>query len=120
MPAEAHVTVYVYSALVVQVLDGDTVRVELDLGLRIHSTQAVRVAGVDCPEVSTEAGRAARAYVRDLLPVGSPVTVRTQKPDKYGRVLGSITYDQDGVLHDLAEQLIAEGYAQPYDGGARA
>lgn len=111
---------YTYAGTVLRVLDADTVQVDLDLGLRIHSAQAVRVAGIDAPELSTAAGKAAREFVQELLPVGSQVAVSTRKPDKYGRVLGSITYlGYGGTPHDLADKLVEAGHAQPYDGGKR-
>lgn len=107
---------YVYTAKVVEVVDGDTLRLDLDLGLRMRSVQPVRLAGVDCPEHGTAAGDAATGYVRSLLQPGDTVTVATRKPDKYGRVLGSV--DVDGT--DLATTLIRLGHGRPYDGGAKA
>jgi endonuclease YncB( thermonuclease family) len=101
---------------VVEVIDGDTVRLDIDLGLRIRSVQPVRVAHVDAPEMRTAEGRLARAFVASLLPVGSTVTLRTARPDKFGRVLGSITL-ADGS--DLAARLMDAGHASPYEGGAR-
>lgn len=110
---------YTYQASVVQVLDGDTVRCTLDLGLRIYSTQPVRLAGIDAPEKHTDAGKAARAFLASLLQPGEAVVVHTRKPDKYGRVLGTILASHDGHQLDVAQAMVQAGHAVPYDGGAR-
>ena len=96
---------------VVRVIDADTVVVLLDLGWRICYESGVRVEGIDAPEVSTEAGKAARAFAQALLPVGLPVTVVSRQLDKYGRVLGSIALPGGS---DLAQILLNAGHAEPY------
>lgn len=78
-------------AVVVKVVDGDTVRVRLRANRRVRD---VRVIGVDTPEVfgGTQCwGPQASAAARRLLPVGTPVLLvsdRTQAlKDRYGRLL---------------------------------
>lgn len=105
-----------YAATVERVVDGDTLDVDLDLGMRVHLKTRLRVAHVDTPETSTDAGKEARAYVSALLPAGAPVTVSTAKPDKYGRALATVILP-DGK--DLASLLLDGGFAQPYEGGAK-
>lgn len=115
-----------YRAFAVRVIDGDTIEVEIDLGMRVTITQTVRVAGINAPEVTTTAGRTAKAAVnvwmgQALIPDGAnakwPLTITTSKPDgqgdKYGRWLASISR-ADG--RDLATDLIAAGHALPWDG----
>lgn len=110
---------YTYAASVKQVVDGDTIDLTIDLGLRVLLSARIRLMGIDTPEVSTEKGRQVRDIVRSLLPAYTPVLVSTFKnpEDKYGRWLGVITMQDKTVLNDL---LVREGHAVAYDGGKKA
>lgn len=107
---------FTYVATVERVVDGDTFDVDLDLGMRTHVRTRLRLEHVDAPEMKTPAGREAKALVEAKMPVGSVVTVATQKPDKYGRALASVQLP-DGS--DLATWLLKVAMASPYEGGAR-
>lgn len=107
---------WVVPARVLGVIDGDTVRVELDLGWDTYRVEDVRLSGIDAPEKSTSAGMAAFSYVLLLLPPGSQVTVESQSYEKYGRTLGAIKL-ADG--RDLAAEMLQAGHAVPYGGGPR-
>lgn len=108
--------VWTYPAQVLKVIDGDTIRLHLDLGLHIWRTENVRIAGIDTPELDTAAGRAARDAARQLLPVGFMVTFASRELDKYGRPLGGITHADFG---DFASTMLTEGHATTYDGGKK-
>jgi endonuclease YncB( thermonuclease family) len=58
---------YVYRAEVLDVHDGDTYRLRVDLGFRCAVTIQCRLHDVDCPELDTPAGKAARQFVVDTL-----------------------------------------------------
>jgi micrococcal nuclease len=110
---------YEYRAVVRSVHDGDSIRCDVDLGFGvILRDQPLRVALIDAPELGTDTGRAARDYLRQLLPTGCEVVIRTHKDkrEKYGRLLAQIT-----GLHgeDVTTALIAAGHGKSYDGGAR-
>ncbi len=119
------------AATVVEVVDGDTVRVRLADG----STDTVRLLGVDTPEVhvandpadyegvpDTEAGAVclrveghdASAFV-ERRALGEPVRLvvdpTADRRDRYGRLLAYVHLD--GA--DLNRQLVARGYARVYD-----
>lgn len=85
---------YEYSARLLRVLDGDTIEVDLNLGFHMHYFTKVRFAGMDAPELKTEAGFRAREYLIDLLndtTVGLVIkTTLNNEFEKYGRVLGSV------------------------------
>jgi micrococcal nuclease len=108
---------WTYDATVEHVVDGDTFDVAIDLGFRLTQRTRVRLHHVDTPERGTPAGTAATARVRDLLPIGCRVVLRTSKPDKYGRSLAVVCLP-DG--RDLATVLVAEKHAVPYEGGTRS
>lgn len=86
-------TLYHYRALVVRVIDGDTIVVDMDLGLRIWArNQHIRFFEVNAPEVRTPEGKQARAWLTEQLPPGTEILLRTirDEAEKYGRWLGCV------------------------------
>ena len=106
-----------YQAKIVSVYDGDTITVDIDLGLKTWIRgEKIRIFGINAPEVKGPqrvAGLASRDFLRSKLPEGKLVTINTikDKQGKYGRYLARV--DVDGV--DVATLLVAEGHAQIYD-----
>lgn len=83
---------YDFSAKVIRVVDGDTVILLVDLGLRLYHEISVRMEGINAPERYAVGGPESTAYLRTLLPVGQQVRIETYKnpTDKYGRWLAKI------------------------------
>lgn len=105
-----------YAATVINVVDGDTLDVTIDLGFRMTTVQRIRLYGLDTPERGTENYAEAKSMLTHLV-VGKPVIARTVKPaDKYGRWLASLHTPE---CDDVAEAIIAAGYAKPYFGGTK-
>lgn len=112
---------YDYHATVADVIDGDTLRLDVDLGFGIQTTMAVRLAGINAPEISTQAGKDAKAYVMDWVwGAAREVTLRTIKDrrEKYGRYLGTIHYRGSDTT-SLNDLLVEDGHAVRYSGGPR-
>lgn len=113
---------YEYNAKVLNVVDGDTLHMDVDLGCDVHTHLTVRLYGVDCPEKNTPEGQAAKQYTKDWLMSHSDpkgyVILKTLKDrrEKYGRYLGIIDHYQEQSLNDA---LIENGHAVSYDGGKR-
>lgn len=112
---------YAYRCQVVTWTDGDTCRLDVDLGFDLHYLIVARIAGINTPETSgatKAAGIAAREYAQTIAPGGCFVVAQTAKPrEKYGRWMASITLDNG---HDFAREMIAAGHAVEYDGGSRS
>ena len=112
---------YEYSAVVTDVHDGDTITVDLDLGLDTWKHDFhVRLDGGNSRELKQPGGKEARANLSALLPLGSRVVIRSHKqgrdvaPDKYGgRYLATVTLP-DG--RDLVAHLIEQQWLVPWDG----
>lgn len=110
--------IYLYKAVVRSVYDGDTMRLDFDLGFGTWMmNKSVRLYGIDTPEIRGEErpeGLAARDFVRERCPPGTEVTVLSIKDStgKYGRYLVNIFYGED--LTNLNDELLAEGLARPY------
>jgi micrococcal nuclease len=115
-------TMWEYKASIDSVYDGDTVTLTIDLYKGIAVKDTVRILGIDTPEMKTgdrkAEAKAARDFLRGLLPVGSIVTIKTHKDktEKYGRLLGEI-FLADG--RSVGPEMIAAGHAVGYDGGAK-
>ena len=119
---------YEYRARVIKVVDGDTVDVDIDLGFGVWlKDERVRIMGIDTPEsrtrdkVEKKFGLAAKARLKELL--GPTPILKTQvgkggedMKGKFGRILGDFITD-DGKK--CGAQLIKEGHAVKYMGGAK-
>ena len=111
---------------VTNVVDGDTIDVEIDLGFDISFSSRVRLAGIDTPESRTTnkaekvLGLEAKEYVKSKIKDAKEVVIKTGKMDsseKYGRILGWLFLDGSKV--SVNEQMIADGYAWGYLGDTK-
>jgi micrococcal nuclease len=111
---------------VTNVVDGDTIDVEIDLGFDISFSSRVRLAGIDTPESRTTnkaekvLGLEAKEYVKSKIKDAKEIVIKTEKMDsseKYGRILGWLFLDGSKV--SVNEQMIADGYAWGYLGDTK-
>jgi endonuclease YncB( thermonuclease family) len=103
--------------------DGDSIYFSVDLGFDHlivshdwdgHPRMECRVYGINAPELSTEAGKAALAYAQTLLKPGDVCQVTSHGWDKYGgRFDGTVTLP-DGT--DFAGLMLSSGHAIPMAG----
>ena len=116
---------YCYNATVVRVVDGDTIRLDIDLGFDVVlKNQSVRLYRVDTPECRTRdlKEKAAvllyKSVVKGFVDIGSKVVIRTSldTKGKYGRILGTIL-DEKGF--NINEYLIDNSYAVEYYGQSK-
>ena len=112
---------YEYKAVVVKVIDGDTVDVDIDLGFNVWlKKQRIRLYGIDTPESRTRDkvekifGNLAKSKVLDFCPIGSSIVLQTRTDGsrgKYGRILGElVTLDGTNVNTFLVENNYAVTY----------
>ena len=113
-----------YKCKLIKVIDGDTVDVDIDLGFGVWMRkQRIRLYGIDTPESRTrdleekKYGLAAKDFLVKWTGAGE-LTIKTRKDakGKFGRILGDFMTD-DGKK--CGEQLIKEGHAVKYMGGAK-
>lgn len=104
---------YIRNAVVVKILDGDTIDVSVDLGYHLTTSARLRFNRINAPEMNTAAGKAAKAFIMGNLKVGDPVTIQTHKDptDKYGRWLAEIWLSDGRNLNTL---MLEQGHAQAY------
>lgn len=104
-----------YNAVVVRVVDGDTIVAGIDLGFDVwlHDIN-LRLIGVNAREKAEIGGAEARRNLSALLPEDTHVVLRTVKPDKFGGRYDAAVTLPDG--RDLSTLLIQEGWAVPWTG----
>lgn len=110
---------YEYSGFVMNVVDGDTLDIVVDLGFGITNKIRVRLKNIDTPEMwhpKTKAegihGKAAKLFVEDKV-LNKQITLVTykDKTGKYGRYLAEIVYaDSDGIGKFLGDELKVYGF----------
>lgn len=116
---------YEYRATLKRIVDGDTQYYTIDLGFRVALDVDVRLARINCPELSTQAGQNARDWVTQWFTghtKDGQVTVQTQlvsrgihegddEQGRYGRYIADVTAPDGANLND---DLVAAGHAQVY------
>ncbi|MDP2338168.1 MAG: thermonuclease family protein [Bacteroidota bacterium] len=129
---------YQYSAVVQKVIDGDTMEIDIDLGLSVWiRSEKIRLYGIDTPEVygvkkgspEWELGNKSSEFVKMVVKEKDVVIVDTikDKKEKYGRYLALVFIKIDanalsgltnirsiGDYHCLNDILIGKGLARPY------
>ncbi len=108
---------YHYKAIVVQVYDGDTCTLDVDLGLNTWIRgEKVRLNRINAQELtgkSKSKGIKSRDYLRSKI-LGQEVLVQTIKDrkEKYGRYLGEIWLTtKTGKVVNINDEMVKEGYA---------
>ncbi len=106
---------YTYEALIEKVIDGDTLWVHFilaDTGRWKLSRQKIRLNGIDAPEMDTQKGQAAKAFVQKALKGCERVVIRTSKSDKYDRYLADLWFIRSGEEKFLNQELLINGLAE--------
>lgn len=112
---------------VIKVVDGDTIDVDIDLGMNtIRANERIRLAGIDTPESRTtdklekSLGLESKEYLKSKLKEAKKIVIKTELPDsteKYGRMLGWLYLDDDTI--SLNDHMIEDGYAWGYLGDTK-
>lgn len=113
---------YTYKAYVIEVIDGDTIWVNIDLGFSTWTKQKLRLKGINAKELETAEGQNAKEYIEARLNQCKFIAVKTYWRDKYTRYLADIFYikretdinkvAQEGAF--LNQELLDEGLAVKY------
>lgn len=111
---------YFYKARCLNVVDGDTVDLEIDLGMKLFIRERVRLYGINSSEIfgvkvgspEYEAGMKCKNRVNELLS-NKAVWINTlkDKQEKYGRYLAIIFFIDNDQYVNLNDLLVTEGLA---------
>ena len=102
---------YNYEGKVISVYDGDTITMEIDLGLHVTITEKIRLARINAPEIRGKQrvlGLESKSHLISLI-LNKEVKIRTIKDrkGKYGRYLGEISLN--GV--SINDKMVKDGKA---------
>jgi endonuclease YncB( thermonuclease family) len=110
---------YNYEAIVERVIDGDTIKLDIDLGFTIHWKSSCRLYGINAPELKSkiaevrEAAKESRQYLIDNLQAGSTILIQSRELDKYGRPLVEVFFGE-GLRRNLNAELLSNNLAVKY------
>jgi endonuclease YncB( thermonuclease family) len=101
---------YIYQAEVLSVVDGDTVKLRVDLGLETDRRITVRLADVWAAERHETLGALHTAILRGLLPTGSRVVVQTTRKrgveaTTFGRYVADVWADGEWVNETMRREI---------------
>ncbi len=105
---------YSYRAQVIDVIDGDTIRCNVDLGFSVWSKLVFRLYGLNTPELvgkdKTKALEAKNFLIAQVL--NKQVTIKTHKDrkEKYGRYLAEILNGKVNINKLLLDKGLAVKY----------
>jgi micrococcal nuclease len=115
--------VYLYNAEVIKVVDGDTFKINIDLGFEVHlGPKSVRLYGVNTPESRTKnleekkLGLAAKEFTDQWIKkANNKVKIETilDKNEKYGRILARVWNEAGECLNT---EIVKSGLAREYFG----
>ncbi len=83
---------YTYKAYVLEVLDGDTLWVNIDLGFNAWTTQKIRLKGINTKELQNQQGQNAKEFIEAKLKGCKFIAIKTYWRDKFTRYLADIYY----------------------------
>jgi len=120
--------VYIYNVTVIDVIDGNTVEVDIDLGFGLHMrNKYVKLHGIDCPESKTldvvekRFGILAKKEVEKYMTVGSKQQMVSVLPKNKisGNILGEFLVKDPNTPEtrfNLNRHLVTKHFAVAYDG----
>jgi len=111
---------YLYKAEPRDIIDADTLLLDIDLGFEVIRRQRIRLARIDAPARDTPEGARGRRHVREQLAVARSIIVKTVKTDLHGRYVAHVFYafNNRGIEPTflkgryLNQELVDKGFAK--------
>lgn len=103
-----------YPVAIDRVVDGDTVQLDIDLGLGVWMhDKRLRLSAVNSPEADLPAGKEATAFAQKWIQENEPLEFMPFRSgwDKYGRLCGDLRNKRGETLN---RALLDSGHAKPY------
>ncbi|MFT6220400.1 MAG: endonuclease YncB(thermonuclease family) [Rickettsiales bacterium] len=79
-----------YKAYLDRIVDGDTIRVTIDLGFKILHKEIIRLKAINTPERGTKGGKESTQFVTDIFNNVEFFVIKTIKNDIFGRYVADI------------------------------
>jgi len=88
---------YTYTTYVQKVIDGDTFWAAIDADRGQITRQKLRLRGIDCPEINTPEGKAAKKFVESVLAGVAFLTIFSYKNDNHDRFEADVFLPAQGL-----------------------
>jgi hypothetical protein len=96
------------SGKVIAIIDGDTFKLLTQDSLQ----HRIRIANIDCPEKKQPFSNRAKQFTSEAI-FGKMIMIEVLKTDRYGRLIGVVTYDKAMNLnHELVKNSMAWHYVK--------
>jgi endonuclease YncB( thermonuclease family) len=108
---------YEYSVTLIQIVDGDTLKLDVDVGFHLHLQATFRLARINAPEMYSFEGVAAKAFVVARLSEATAMKIFSERSEKYGRWLCEFyfqTKNSKSQWINLNSLMLSSGHALPY------
>jgi micrococcal nuclease len=107
-----------YPCEVMRIVDGDTIDLRVDVGFRFSFRDNFRLARINCPEMRTQAGKSAKAwvlsYVMNCKMAGAHFLVISEKHGKYRWLADVVVVMADGDEYILNDEIVKAGHGEYY------
>ncbi len=99
---------FTYSAVVTQVVDGDTFHALIDLGFEVVLAQRVRLRRINAPEIISADGQAAKALLEKILfRDQGRIILRSRDLDQHGRPIADVWVRGESIDQELLDKGLA-------------
>jgi endonuclease YncB( thermonuclease family) len=105
--------IHTYQAYLERVVDGDTIRVDLDLGFGVWHHEILRLAKISAPENSSAEGLKATSKLKEILKNSPKLIIKTNKTDTYGRYIADVFLENEEGQY-LNQMLLDAGVVEEY------
>jgi len=104
---------YRYKAIVVDIIDNDTIKVAIDLGFGVVINQKVKLAGIDTSDLKNKLDKsnALKQHLTDNI-LNKELTLKSLKAEKSGKYLVFLYFD--GQQKSFNDQLIEAGLVKAF------
>lgn len=103
---------YTYKADVTNVVNGNTVDADIDLGFSVILRQRVKLYGV---EIIADKEAEAKEKLKELLKGDVVIETMLNKRGKYGRIMGKLFVQDDDKQIDVNRYMVDQGFAQKFE-----
>lgn len=107
---------YIYNGKIINIVDGDTLDIMIDLGFNVYVKERFRLARINTPELTSKledekfAAQKAKEWLLNFS--NKDVIFKSIKKDKYGRYIAELFVTKNSV--SINKQLLDLGLAKPY------
>lgn len=98
-----------FEAKIINVVDGDTCDLIIDLGFGVQKKERVRLEDIDTPERGEDGFCEAKVFLESY--IGEKIFLETKKRGKYGRWIGTL-YDKMGL--SINQKILDFGLGVPF------